>query len=105
RLLPAEITGFDWQDLRQTLLHDVDFRADRDALERDGHQNLTGQIRVLELVGVTQALVRDELEVLAPERVALASGEIPEGHSEGAAGFRLHVMHCARKAIRREPLG
>src|ERR1700690_4526733 len=79
RLLPTQVTGFDWNDIRQTFLHDVDFRAERDFFQRHRHLNLTGQVRVLELVGVAQALVRDDLDILTSERVAMAGGEIPKG--------------------------
>src|SRR5258708_5172824 len=105
RLLPAEVTGFDWNDIRQAFLHDADFRTERDFLQRHRYSDLTGQVRILELVGVTQALVGDEFDILATERVALAVGEIPKGHPEGAAYFRVHVMHGAGVAIRRKPLG
>src|ERR1700687_3264122 len=77
RLLPAQVTGLDWNDSRQAFRHDVDFRAERDFLQRHRHSNLTGQVRVLELVGVAQALVGDELNILATERVAMAGAEIP----------------------------
>jgi acetyl-CoA acetyltransferase len=89
RLLPAQVTGLDWNDIWQAFLHDIDFRAERDPLQCHRHSNLSGQVRVLELVGVAQALVGHELNVLATERVALAGGEIAKGHSVGATGCRV----------------
>src|SRR5690242_11326225 len=37
--------------------------------------------------------------------MALARGEVAEGHPVAAADLRLQLMHCAREAIGREPLG
>src|SRR5882672_1409292 len=105
RLLPTEVTGFNGYDIRQAFLDDADFRTERDFLQRHGYPDLTGQVGILELVGVAQALVGDEFNILATERVALAIGEIAKGHPEGAAYFRVHVMHGAGVAIRRKPLG
>jgi hypothetical protein len=36
--------------------------------------------------------------------MALARGEIAERHPEGAADFRVEVMHGAGKAVGRQPL-
>jgi len=44
-----------------------------------------------------------ELEVAAAERMALASGEIGEGHFKGAADLRIEVVHLAGESIRRQP--
>src|SRR5665213_1058112 len=100
RLLPAQVTGLDWQGIRQSFLHDVDFRAKRDVPQRHRHANLARQVRVVELVGVAQAFIGDEFKILATKRVALTGGEIPKGHPVGAAGLRLNMMDGARKAIR-----
>src|SRR5262249_44106631 len=105
RLLPAEIAGLRWNGVRYALLNDVEFGADRDFLECHCHLNLTRQVGVVELVCVTQAFMGYELNILAAERVAVASGKIPERHPEGAADFCVQFMHGACKAIGRQPFG
>jgi len=37
--------------------------------------------------------------------MTLARGEVPEGHPITATDLRIQLMHCAREAIGREPLG
>ena len=68
-------------------------------------RHLARQVRIVELVGVAKALVRDELEVLAAERVALAGGEVGERHLVRAADSGVHMVNLAGEAVRRQPLG
>ena len=35
----------------------------------------------------------------------LVRGEVPEGHPIIPTDLRIQLMHCAREAVRREPLG
>jgi hypothetical protein len=37
--------------------------------------------------------------------MTLVRGEVPKGHPVIATDFRIQLMHCAREAVRREPLG
>src|SRR5262249_62062097 len=52
RLLPAEITGLDWDGRRQALVDDFDLGADRHRLQGDGGNHLAEQIRILEAIRV-----------------------------------------------------
>jgi hypothetical protein len=56
-------------DVRQTLLDDVHLGPDRDFLQRHRHPHLASQVWIVEPVRPSNALVRDQLEVLAAERV------------------------------------
>src|SRR6185437_8428488 len=103
--LPAEVTRFHRDGIRQSLLHDGELRADQGLLERHGHPDLTWKARIVEPVGVAQALMRDELEIFSTERVTLSVGEIAKRHAMGAADPGLELMHGAGEAIRRQPLG
>src|SRR5271169_6215870 len=42
RLLPTEITGLGWNDVRQACLHDIQLGADRYLLQRHRHLNVAG---------------------------------------------------------------
>jgi len=58
----SQVTGFDGNGVRRALLHDVEFRAERD-VQRQCHLNLAAQVRGLELVDVAQVLVADEFDI------------------------------------------
>src|SRR5437870_5908727 len=74
-LLPAEIARLRRNDLGNAFLHDVQLGPARDLLQRDGDLHLARQVRVVELVGVADALVRRELEIPSAEGMAFAGGE------------------------------
>jgi hypothetical protein len=67
------------------------------------HHNLAGEARIVEFVRVAQAFVRNELDIFAAKRVAVARREVPEGHFERAADLRFQMMHRAGKTVGREP--
>src|SRR5438874_9406774 len=58
----------------------------------------------VELVRVTNALIRHELSVCAAEGVTLAGCEIGERHPVVAADLRFHLVNLAGKSIRWQPL-
>src|SRR5581483_5288407 len=60
-------------------------------------------MRIVELIRVTDPLMRHKLEKLAAERVTIAGGEVREGHLEGAADLRIEVVNLARESIGRQP--
>jgi hypothetical protein len=64
---------------------------------------LPRHVRVIELVRVTDALIRHELSVCAAESVTLAGAKIGERHSVVAANFRVHLVNLAGKSIRWQP--
>ena len=70
RLLPPEVARLHRNDVRQAFLHDVELRADRNFLQRHRHHDLAGEVRIVELVSIAQALVRNELDVFPAERMA-----------------------------------
>jgi hypothetical protein len=89
---------------RDALLHDVHLGADRDLLQRDRRLHLAGEVRVVEGVGVANALVRHQLEVRAAERVGLPVAEVGERHPVRAADLGVQLVHLAGEAVRRQPL-
>src|SRR5581483_5499760 len=78
RVLPAEIAGFRRNHRWDAFLDYAELGADGYGLERDGRLHLSRQIRIIELVGVADALARHELHISAPERVAVTAGEVRE---------------------------
>ena len=68
RFLPAEVASFGGNDFRDSLLHDVHLGSDQTPSSRDRHLHLARQVRVIESVGVSNALVGDQFEVLSAER-------------------------------------
>jgi hypothetical protein len=98
-LLPAQIAGGDGDHRRQAGLLDMHLRSDHDLSQRDGHLDFARQVRIVEAVGVADALVRNEFQIFAAEGMAFAGGEVRERHLECAAHLGVHVMHPGRKAM------
>src|SRR2546430_2734741 len=73
-------------------------------LQRDRRLHLAGQIPIIEFVRVPNPLIRHQLDELAAKRMAPPGREIRERHPIPAAHPRIHLMHLARKPIRRQPL-
>src|SRR5436305_9148232 len=101
--LPAEVAGFGWNDIRHALLHDAQLRSAGYRLQRDGDVHESRKIGIVESVGMADAPVRLELEILAAERVSVPRREIRERHLERAANPGLEMMHVAGEAVRRQP--
>ena len=53
RFLPTEITGFGRDHVGHAFLHDMYFSSARHFLQRHGHINFTGQVRVIEGIGIS----------------------------------------------------
>src|SRR6185437_1867782 len=79
--LPAEVTGFAGDHIRNALLLDAHFRADRYGLQSHGGGHLARQIGVVESVSVDEPLAGNDLSVGAAEGVAAAGREVAERHS------------------------
>jgi hypothetical protein len=62
--LPAEIAGFEWYDGWHPRLLYVDFGADGDGLQDHGYFHDAGKVRIIELIGVADALMRWEAAIL-----------------------------------------
>src|SRR5574340_133127 len=101
RFLPAEIASFRRNDARNTLLHDVQLRAARYLLQGDGHVDHAGQVRIVKLVRIADALVWYQLKIFAAERVTLARGEVGERHLVSPADLRIQVVNLCGEAVRR----
>jgi hypothetical protein len=85
RLLPAEVTGLHGMTSGTPSWTTFSFRADRNLLQGDRDLHLARQVGIVELVRVAQAFVGDELGIFAAKGMAVACGEIPEGHPVAAA--------------------
>src|SRR6266446_1396143 len=72
RFLPAEVTSFGRNDSGYAFLHNVNFSSARNFLQRDRGLYLAGHVRIVELVGVMNALVRLQFEIRSAEGMALA---------------------------------
>jgi hypothetical protein len=46
-----------------------------------------------------------QFEICSAEGVAVAGGEVREGHLVRTADFRIYMVNLARKAVRRKPFG
>src|ERR1051326_1445598 len=64
RFLPAKIAGLGWNDRRDTLLNDVQFRSAKHLPQRDRRLYFPRQVRVVESIGVTDEFVWFYLERL-----------------------------------------
>src|SRR5438046_1425906 len=80
RLLPPEITHLEADCSRNAFLHDVQLGSTRNAPKGHCRLHLSGQIRVVELIRVTNALIRYQLAILATERMTAAGCEVGDGH-------------------------
>src|SRR5262245_18126940 len=78
RILPAQVTGFRRNGVRNAFLHDAQLCAHGDRLERHRHLHLAWQIGVVECVRVAQARAGHEFEIFSAERMARTRGEIAE---------------------------
>src|SRR5438874_5371633 len=78
RFLPAEIARLGRNDRGHTFLRDVQLSSAGYFLQRDRHLHFSRQVRIVELVRVTDALVGFQFEITPAEGVALAGGEICE---------------------------
>src|SRR6266536_4212823 len=104
RLLPPEVTSLGRNHLGNSFLHDGDFSAARHLLQRHGALHFPRQVRVVELVGVANALVRHELEISSPEGMAFAAVEVRERHPVRSADLGVELMHFTGETVRRQPL-
>jgi len=103
RLLPSQITRLGRDHCWDALLDDVQFSSDRYLFQLDRRMHLTGHIRIVEAIGLAQALVRLELEILTTERMTPATRKVRERHLVCAANLRLKMMDLARESIWRKP--
>jgi len=105
RFAPAEITGFGGDGGGDAGLGDVEVGAAEHFFQLDSDVHFSGEVGVVEFVGVADAFVRDEFSVDTAEGVAGARGEVGEGHFVGAADFGFEVVDFAGEAVGREPFG
>src|SRR5262245_38054997 len=70
RFLPAEIASLGWDDGRHAFLDDAHLRADGYLLEGDRRLHFAGQVRIVELVGIANTLVRRQHEIAPAQRLA-----------------------------------
>ncbi len=84
-------------------LHDAQFRATRDLLQVNRRLHFAGQIWVVKFVGVADAFVWRQLAIFSTKGMTRPSGEVGERHFEGAADFRLQMVHLAGESVRRKP--
>src|SRR5204863_9064924 len=103
RFLPAEVTCFGRNRIGHPFLHNAHLSSARNFFQRDRGLYLAGHVRIIELVGVTNALVRFQFEIRSSEGMALPGREIGERHLVTAANFRLQLMHLACESIWRKP--
>src|SRR5690606_39075192 len=104
RFLPAGVAEINRDRFGQAFLADAQHGAHGAGFEGDGHLHLAGQARVLERVGVADALALDQLDVAAAESVAGAGGEVGERHPVAAAHAHVALVDHAGEAVRRRPL-
>ena len=104
RFLPAQVAHLQRNDLRDAGLRDAQLGAAQHRLQCDRHLQQAGQVGVVEAVGVAESWSGTSLQVLAAEGMAVAAAEVVERHAEAAADARVHLLHLAGEAVRRQPL-
>src|SRR5438093_1688620 len=107
RLSPAQHGSLEGDLLRYSFLHDPDFRAAGDVLERDRDLDLAlhGRVLTFEFVCVMQTFVGLDLEEFAAEEVGVPLVEGRETHPVCAPDFGLELVHVCRVPVRWHPLG
>src|SRR3546814_16269690 len=103
RLLPAEVTGLDGNQIGDVLLNHRHLGSDGNGLQRDGHFHIARKVRVVEHVVVDEQFARNELQIGTAEGMALPGGEVPEGHSVFTAFFSLNLVDRTGETKRRKP--
>ena len=83
---------------------DVDFRATGHRFEGDRGAHFAGQVGVFEYVGVHDPLIGHQLQVNAPEGVALPVAQVGEMHAVAPADSGVELKHLAGEAMGRHPL-
>src|SRR5260221_6928237 len=101
RFLPSEIAHLNGDRVGNAFLGDVDLRADEDLLQFDRRGHHAGQVGVVELVGMTDALPRHEFQVLAAEGMALARPEVGERHLVASSHARIDLVDLAGESVGR----
>src|SRR5688572_13163189 len=105
RILPAEITHLGRDDLGESFLDDVELRSAGYLLQGDRRLHLSGQVGVVEAIGVANSLERHKLLILATERVPVSRRKVRKRHSVGAAHLDVHMVDLAGESVGGEPLG
>lgn len=105
RLLPTQVALLNGNQFRESLLDDLEISAATDRAERYRNLHLSGQVRIIELVRVSDPFVLTEFGICSREGMALARREIGKRYSVSTAHSDVNFVDCTGKAIRREPLG
>jgi hypothetical protein len=82
-------------------LHYLQLGAHGDGLEGDGGTHLAGQVGVVKPVGVDDALMGHQFQVLPPKRVHLSGGKVAKLHAVAPAYARIQLEHAAGETVRR----
>ena len=101
--MPAEVTRLRRDGARHALLHNVQLRPAGYFVECYRRLHLSGQIRVIEFVRVTDAFVRCQFKIFSAEGMAFTRSEIGERHLVGAADLCIHLVNLSRESIWRKP--
>jgi hypothetical protein len=83
------ITGLGRDRLGNAFLHDADVRAAGHGTQDDGRHHHPRQAGIVEAVAVPDALEGHQFQVLPAEGMAVARGEVGEGHPVAAADARI----------------
>src|SRR5207249_378855 len=105
RFLPTETASLGWNDIREPLLRDIQLSSAGHLLQDDRRLHLAGQVRIVELIRVANALVWQSFEIVSTEGVAAAGAEVRERHLVDAADFGVQMVNLARKSLGRKPFG
>src|SRR2546425_3510457 len=105
RFLPAQIASLWWNGLGYPFLDYVHLSTAGHLLQRYRRLHFSGEVRVVEFVRVANAFMWHQFKIFSAEGVAVACGEVREGHPVGAADFGIYVVNLAREAVRWKPFG
>lgn len=103
RLLPTQVTPIRGDQLRNTLLRDIDFGTGRHLSYPNRRNYFPGHIGIVEAVRVLQEFIGFQFQVLPAERMAVAGGKILKRHFMRPADLCVHFMYGAQKTIGRQP--
>lgn len=86
-------------------MHDGEIGAAHDFSKSVGDRHGSGQIGVVELIGIANELVWKKLDVGPTERMSGAGSEVRKRHLELATHNGIEAMNCTGESVRGVPLG
>jgi hypothetical protein len=103
RLLPAEVTHLCGDGCGKSFMQDFDFRATTNRSQRDSFGHGSFKTGIVELVGETNSLARNQFQKSALERMTVTGLKTCERHVKASARLRVDPVNFPQIAVWRQP--